>query len=214
MIDLNRQCDYNLEQKSRLSRTETFMKKILLVMSFVCISQAYSQAPPPDYTPYNPNYPALSPQEIMEFARRGAEFLENGGDIQEFNKNPGMFTHGDFLDFRYLVVFDCETKTVLAHPFLPKVVGVPGLLHTMKDARGRATSVELCEMALTNPKGGWIVAFVPKPGEGTIDLVYKYILRVKNTNWAVGVNARNLRIESHLDKRAREEEELLNSLVQ
>ena len=32
------------------------------------------------------------------------EYLENGGDIQEFSKNPGRFTKGAFLDFRYLVV--------------------------------------------------------------------------------------------------------------
>ena len=60
----------------------------------------------------------------------------------------------------------------------------------MKDARGRATSVELCEAVLQNPNGAWIVAFVPKPGEEKIDLVYKYLLRVPNTNLAVGVNAR------------------------
>lgn len=190
-----------------------FITILLCYMSLLCLVQVFSENPPPDYTPYNPNYPLLSPQEIMEFARQGAEYLENGGDIQELNKNPGKFTKGEFMDFRYLVVFDCETKTVLAHPFLPELVNVPGLLYKMKDAEGRATSIELCEIALKNSKGGWIVAFVPKPGEGTIDLVYKYILRVKNTNMAVGVNARNLRIESHLDKRAREEEEILNSLV-
>ena len=196
------------------------MKKIIIVMSvfvYVClpyVNQVTAQDSSPNYTPYFPNYPPLTPQEIMEFARQGAEYLENGGDVQEFNKNPGKFTKGVFMDFRYLTVLDCKTKTVLAHPFLPKLVNVPGLLHKVKDARGRATSVELCEAALKNPKGAWIVAFVPKPGEGTIDLVYKYILRVKNTNLAVGVNARNLRIEKHLDKRAREEEEILNSLVE
>ena len=196
------------------------MKKIFIIMSLFCYmslpcyTQAFDKDPPPNYTPYNPNYPLLSPQEIMEFARLGAEYLENGGDVQEFNKNPGRFTKGVFMDFRYLVVFDCKTKTVLAHPFLPQLVNIPGLLHEIKDAKGRATSIELCEIAINNPKGGWIVAFVPKPGEGTIDLVSKYILRVKNTDWAVGVNARNLRIENHLERRAREEEEILNSLVQ
>ena len=111
-------------------------------------------------------------------------------------------------------VFDIKTKTVLAHPFLPQVVKVPGILHSIKDARGRATEVELCEIALNNPKGGWVVAFVPKPGEGIIDLVYKYVLPVKNSNLAVGVNARNLRIESSLDQRAREEENILNSMLE
>jgi len=102
----------------------------------------------------------------------------------------------------------------LAHPFLPEVVNVPGLLYLMKDAMGRATSVELCEAVRQNPNGAWIVAFVPKPGEEKIDLVYKYLFRVPNTNLAVGVNTRNLRIESHLVIRAREEEEILNLLVQ
>jgi len=31
---------------------------------------------------------------MMEFARQGAEYLENGGDIEEFSKNPGKFTKG------------------------------------------------------------------------------------------------------------------------
>ena len=117
------------------------------------------------------------------------------------------------MDFRYFAVIDCHTKTLVAHPFLPKMVNVPGLLHKVKDAKGRATSVEICEAALKNPKGAWIVSFVPKPGEEIIDLVYKYALRVKNTNLIVGINARNLRIESHLEQRAKEEEEILNSLV-
>jgi hypothetical protein len=200
-------------------RKEHIMKKIVIVMSvlfWVCLPychQVSAQDPPPGYTPYYPNYPPLTPEEIMEFAGQGAEYLEKGGDIEEFNKNPGQFTQGVFMDFRYLTVLDCKTKTVLAHPFLPKLLNVPGLLHKVKDARGRATSIELCEAALKNPKGAWIVSFVPKPGEGTIDLVYKYALRVKNTNVIVGVNARNLRIERHLDKRAREEEDILNSLL-
>lgn len=58
----------------------------------------------------------------MDFAQKGAEYLENGGDIQEFSKNPGEFTKWVFMDFRYLLVADCKTKTVLAHPFLPKAV--------------------------------------------------------------------------------------------
>jgi len=196
------------------------MKKIIIVMSvfvYVClpyVNQVTAQDSSPNYTPYFPNYPPLTPEELMEFAGQGAEYLENGGDIQEFNKNPGKFTKGIFLDYRYLAVADCKTKTVLAHPFLPKIVNVTGLIYKAKDARGRAYSAELCAAAQKNPKGAWNVAFIKKPGEETIDLLYQYNIHVKNTDLVVGVYSRNLKLESHLEQRAREEEHILNSLVE
>ncbi len=188
----------------------------LSVLFYVCLScfnQVIAQDPPSNYTPYFPNYPPLTPQEMMEFAKKGAEYLEKGGDIQEFNKNPGKFTKGVFLDYRYLAVANCKTKTVLAHPFLPKVVNVKGLMYKAKDAKGRAYSAEVCQAALKNPKGAWIAAFLKKPGEPIIDILYQYNIRVKDTNLVVGVFTRNIKLESHLEKRAREEEEILNSLV-
>ncbi len=196
------------------------MKKIIIVMSvfvYLCLpyfNQVTAQDPSPDYTPYFPNYPPLTPQEMMDFAREGAEYLENGGDIEEFNKNPGKFTKGVFLDYRYLAVADCKTKTVLAHPFIPKILNLPGLMYKTKDARGRAYSAEICAAAQKNPKGAWIVAFIKKPEEETINLLYQYNIQVKNTDLVVGVFSRKLKLESHLDQRAREEEKILNSLVE
>lgn len=196
------------------------MKKVIIVMSvffYVCLpcfNQVIAQDPPPNYTPYFPNYPPLTPEEMMEFARQGAEYLKNGGDIEEFNKNPGKFTKGGFLDYRYLAVADCRTKTALAHPFMPNTVNVKGLMHKIKDARGRAYNAELCAAAQNNPNGAWLVSFIKKPGEETIDLLYQYYIQVKNTDLIVAVFSRNLRIESHLEQRAREEEAILNSLVE
>ncbi len=196
------------------------MKKIVIVLSvFLCVCILYSnhvtaEEPPPNYTPYFPNYPPLTPEEIMAFARQGAEYLENGGDIEEFNKNPGKFTKGIFLDYRYLAVADCKTKTVLAHPFMPKIVNVKGLMFKTKDARGRAYNAEICAAAQKNPKGAWIIALIKKPGEETIDLLYQYNIQVKNTDLVVGAFSRNLKLESHLEKRAGEEEHILNSLVE
>ena len=196
------------------------MKKIIIVMSALfwvclpCFNQTIDQDPPPNYTPYFPNYPPLTSEEMMEFARQGAEYLENGGDIEEFNKNPGKFTKGVFLDYRYLAVADCRTKTVLAHPFMPQIVNVQGLMHKTKDARGRSYNAELCAAVQKNPNGAWNVAFIKKPGEETIDLLYQYNIQVKNTDLVVAVFSRNLRIESHLEDRAREEEAILNSLVE
>jgi len=198
---------------------ETVMKNIIIIAGlffwfFLCgISLSVAEDSSMAYSPYYPTYPPLKTKEIIDFVRRGATYLENGGDIQEFNKNPGKFTKGEFLDFRYLVIMDCATKTALAHPFLPQVVNVIGLLNKVKDAKGRATSVELCEATFKKPLGTWIVSFVPKPGEGTIDIVYKYAIRVKNTDMIVGVNARALNIDGHIEKRAMEEEKVLNSLL-
>lgn len=195
------------------------MKKIVLVISVLlyaclpCFYQVIAQDPPENYTPYFPNYPPLTPEEMMELARQGAEYLENGGDVEEFNKNPGKFTKGVFLDYRYLSVGDCKTKTALAHPFMPNVVNVPGLMHKIKDVTGRAYNAELCAAALKNPKGAWGVTFVKKPGEEIVDLLYQYYIHVKNTDLIMAVFSRNLRIESHLEQRAREEEAILNSLV-
>ncbi len=195
------------------------MKKILVVMwvllgiNLPFYTQTVAEEPPPNYRPYFPNYPPLTPQEMMEFARKGAEYLEKGGDVQEFNKNPGKFTKGAFLDYRYLAVGDCKTKTVLANPWLPKIVDVKGLMYRAKDARGRAYSAEICEAAKNNPKGAWNVTFIKKPGESTIDLFYQYVIQVKNTDLIVGVFSRNLKLEGHLDQIAREEEKILNSLV-
>jgi len=195
------------------------MKKNIIVMSvFFCVclpylNQVAAQDASPSYTPYFPNYPPLTPEEMMAFARQGAEYLEKGGDIQEFNKNPGKFTKGVFLDYRYLAVADCKTKTVLAHPFLPNIVNVKGLMHKAKDARGRAYSTELCSATKKNPKGAWVAAFLKKPGEPIFDILYQYNIRVKNTDLVVGVFSRNIKLESHLDKRAREDEKILNSLV-
>jgi hypothetical protein len=199
---------------------ENIMKKTIIVISvlfFVCLpcfTQEIAQESPPNYTPYFPNYPPLTPEEMMEFAKHGAEYLENGGDIGEFNKNPGQFTKGVFLDYRYLAVADCRTKTVLAHPFMPKVLNVQGLMYKTKDARGRAYNAELCAAVQKNPKGAWNVAFIKKPGEETIDLLYQYNIQVKDTDLVVAVFSRNLRIESHLVDRSREEEAILNSLVE
>lgn len=195
------------------------MKKIIIVIGVLfyvclpCFDQVTAQDPSPNYAPYFPNYPPLSPQEMMEFAKKGAEYLENGGDVQEFNKNPGKFTKGVFLDYRYLAVADCKTKTVLAHPFLPKIVNVKGLIHKARDARGRAYSAELCVAAQKYSKGAWVAAFLKKPGEPIYDILYQYYIRVKNTDLFVGVFSRNIKLESHLDKRAREEEQILNSLL-
>ncbi len=202
-----------------LADRETVMRRIIIIVGLIfCfflsgINLLVAGDSSPAYSPYYPTHPPLKTQEIIDFVRQGATYLENGGDIQEFNKNPGRFTKGEFLDFRYLVIMDCATKTALAHPFLPQVVNVKGLLNKVKDAKGRATSIELCEATLKNPLGAWIVSFVPKPGEDTIDIVYKYAIRVKNTDIIVGVNARALNIESHIEKRAMEEEQVLNSLL-
>jgi hypothetical protein len=151
---------------------------------------------------------------MMAFAREGAEYLENGGDIEEFSKNPGKFTKGVFLDYRYLAVADCSTKTVLAHPFMPQILNVEGLMHKTRDAKGRAYNAELCAAAQKNPAGAWNVAFIKKPGEEAIDLLYQYNVQVKNSDLTVAVFSRNLMIESHLEQRAGEEEEILNSLVE
>jgi Single Cache domain 2 len=195
------------------------MKKTNIIFTIVfclCLSytsQAIAQESSSNYTPYFPNFTPLTPQEIMEYARSGAEYLEKGGDVQEFNKNPGKFTKGVFLDYRYLAILDCKTKTALAHPFVPKAVNVIGLFHRIKDARGRAYMAELCTEARNNPKGAWIVSFVGKPGGKTIDLLYQYAVQVKNTDLIVGAFSRDLKLESYLDQRAREEERILNSLV-
>ena len=165
------------------------------------------------YSPYFPNFPPLSTQEIMDFARSGAEYLEKGGELQVFNQNPGPFTKGVFLDYRYLAVLDCNTKTALAHPFIPRGVNVKGLFYRVKDAKGRAYMVELCTAAANNPKGAWVVPFIKKPGGETIDLLYLYAIQVKNTDLIVGAFSRNLNLESYLDQRTREEERLLNDLV-
>ncbi len=84
---------------------------------------------------------------MMAFARKGAEYLEKGGHVKEYNRNPGQFTKGVFLDYRYLSIMDCKTMTVLAHPFIPKGVNVKGLFYKIKDARGRAHIVDICEAA-------------------------------------------------------------------
>ena len=166
-----------------------------------------------NYRPYFPNFPALTPQEMMAFARSGAAYLEKGGDVQAFNNNPGRFTKGAFLDFRYLGVGNCKSNTVLANPWLPKVVGIKGLLIRVKDARGRAYIAEICAAAKKNPKGAWNVSFIKKPGENRIDPFYQFVVQVKNTDLIVGAYSRNLRLESHLEQRARDEERILNSLL-
>ncbi len=188
---------------------------ILLFCLYVSgLSQVRAEDTVSNYTPYFPNFPPLSPQEMMDFAQRGAKFLEDGGDLQEFNKIPGKFTQGAFMDYRYLAVGDCKTKTVLAHPFIPKIHNIKGLMIIVKDANGRVYSAEVCDAAMKNPKGAWLVSYVFKvPGENRIDLLYQYYIRVKGTNLAVAVFSRQLKIESYLDQRAREEEKILNSLV-
>ncbi len=192
----------------------TFIVVTLVIgLCWPCHNQVIAEGAASSYTPYFPNYRPLSPQEMMEFTRSGVEYLEKGGDIREFNKNPGKFTKGIFLDYRCLAVLDCKTKTALAHPFVPKGVNVIGLFHRVKDARGRAYMAELCTMAKNNPKGAWIVSFVKKPGGATIDLLYQYAIQVKNTDLIVGSFSRNMKVESYLDQRAREEEKILNSLV-
>ncbi len=178
------------------------------------LNQLSAQDITPDYTPYFPNFPPLTPQEMMDYAKAGAEFLEKGGDIEEFNKSPGMFTKGEFLDYRYLSIVDCETKTALAHPFVPDGVNVVGLFFKVKDINGRAYIAELCSAVSNNPEGAWIVSFVKKPGEETVDLLYIYAVKVKNTDLMVGAFSRNLKLESDLYERAREEEKILNSLVE
>ena len=186
---------------------------LFLFLCLPCFSQASSEDAASDYRPYFPSFPPLTPQEMMKFARKGAEFLENGGDIQEFNKNPGKFTKGTFLDFRYLAVVDCKTNTVLANPWLPKIVNIKGLLTAVKDAWGRAYMLEICTAAKNNPKGAWNVIFIKKPGESIVDLFYQYVIQVKNTDLIVGVFSRNLKVESYLGQQARDEEKALNSMV-
>ncbi|MCP4403495.1 MAG: hypothetical protein GY801_40085 [bacterium] len=195
------------------------MKKTIIVVSVLfyvclpCFNQVTAQDHPPNYTPYFPNYPPLTPEEMMAFARQGAEYLENGGDIEAFNKNPGKFTKGVFLDYRYLVVVDCKTGTMLATSFLSEVINQEGLVFKIKDGWDRAYGAEVCSAVLKKSNGTWLVAYVKKPGEHVFDLIYKYFIRVKNSDMAVGMYSRNLRIESHLEQRAREEEAILNSLV-
>ncbi len=195
------------------------MKRTMLVLILfmgLCgpiFNQLIAKSPSSNYSPYFPSLPPLTPQEMIKFARTGAEYLEKGGDVQEFNKNPGKFTKGAFLDFRYLAVGNCKTNTVLANPWIPKVVDIKGLFYRVKDARGKAYMLEICTAAGNNPKGAWNVSFIKKPGENTVDLLYQYAIQVKNTDIIVGVYSRNLKVESHLDRRAREEEKILNSLV-
>jgi hypothetical protein len=87
-------------------------------------------------------------------------------------------------------------------------------MHKTKDARGRAYNAELCAAVQKNPQGAWSVDFIKKPGEEAIDLLYQYNIQVKDSDLVVAVFSRNLRIESHLVDRAREEEAILNSLVE
>ncbi len=174
---------------------------------------AWARDAPSKYTPYFPNYPPLTAQEMMEFVRAGAEYLEKDGDVAEMNKKRGRFTMGVVRDYRYLTVADCKTLTIVAHPFFPDLIGKMGFLKILKDATGRLYGVEGCIRLKRNPKGIWLVVLMKSPGGTKLEPLYGYALYVESRDMFVNAWTRNLRLQSELRKNAEADEKSLQSLL-
>ena len=74
----------------------------------------------------------------------------------------------------YVVVIDMKEGKMLAHPVVPRLVGMSQM--GLKDANGKMFANEMIEVAKSGE--GWVQYVWPKPGEKTPSSKISYVLRV------------------------------------
>jgi len=139
---------------------------------------------------------AATPQEVIAKVQEAAAYLQKNGKagLNTFDSAVSPFVFKD----TYVFVYDCgDGLADIAHP----VAGVKvNPIATHKDATGRVTGPEQCELA-ERPNGGWMAYMWWRPHEvgGQEKLAYDkqpsrkvtYMLGVKGQPYQVGAGIYN-----------------------
>lgn len=121
-----------------------------------------------------------TPQEVIQKVREASEFLSKTGDegLKEFMDKNSRWVWKD----TYVLISNCKSGTLAAHPFKPKFVGKNVV--SIKDVTGKLFFAEYC-MVAENPDGGWVDYMWQKIGEKMPSRKIAYILQVPRTSYQV-----------------------------
>jgi cytochrome c len=125
---------------------------------------------------------AATPYEVVTKVREAAHNLSKTHDLKQFDQGQSSRVWKD----TYVFVFNCETKTVAAHPVNPKAIGRK--ISSIRDATGNRLFPDvdrLCREART-PSGIWIQYRWRKPGEKKDSRKVSYFKAAKGTTYIVG----------------------------
>lgn len=136
--------------------------------------------------------PPWTPEGMMEWAYRAADYVKKTGDVSEFQKKKGKFTKGEIFDYRFLLVVDCESLTLIVHPYFPNVVNKKGHLGKMKDAKGSYFMREMCKGIKGQPEGYWTVPFQNIPGTKKAAKMPAFSMKPNNSPYHLTVFSRNI----------------------
>lgn len=103
-----------------------------------------------------------TPQEVVQKINEAAAYLGEAGEagLETFRRKDSPYVWKD----SYVVVNNCETEQVVAHPTRPELAGssfedVP----VFGDLTGAQIGAMMCEAAQRAP-GGWVEYVYPRPG--------------------------------------------------
>ena len=124
-----------------------------------------------------------TPQEVVQKVKDAAKYLSEAGEngLKKFKSKDSEYVWKD----TYVVVNNCETEQIAAHPIMPKLAG-----SSFADAPtfSKLTSKQLGELLCETgkrPQGGWAEYLFPKPGEKEVSRKLSYSKAVGNTPYVV-----------------------------
>lgn len=130
----------------------------------------------------------LTSDEMIDYVDRALNHVKEDVDqaIKDFNAPPpNYWTQGEIHHYRFMQVIDCETNTILTHPFLPQFVGKAGLTSKLKDLRTKNLYLlEMCEDMKNQSKGKWYRHLLPAMGAKPSDLTF-FVKRLPRTPYII-----------------------------
>ncbi len=124
-----------------------------------------------------------TPEEVVQKVKDAAKYLSEAGEngLKKFQSKDSEYVWKD----TYVVVNNCETQQMEAHPIRPELAGssfadVPAF----GDLTGMQIGALMCETG-KRPQGGWTEYQFPKPGEKKPSRKLSYSKAVGNTPYVV-----------------------------
>jgi signal transduction histidine kinase len=136
-----------------------------------------------------------TPEEVIAKVKEAAEYLHEAGQggLQGFQSKDSEYVWKD----TYVVVNDCDQKTLAAYPIRPELAGSPFAdAPSFGGMTGEQVGTMLCQ-AGQQPQGGWVEYLFPKPGEKEPSRKLSYARAVEGTPYVAigGIYGEDAKVE-------------------
>ena len=124
-----------------------------------------------------------TPEEVVQKVKDAAKYLSEAGEagLKNFQSKDSEYVWKD----TYVVVQNCETEQIAAHPIRPELAGSSFAdAPAFGDLKSGQLGALLCETG-QRPQGGWAEYLFPKPGGKEPSRKLSYSKAVGNTPYVV-----------------------------